>query len=375
MKASWIISALVAVANLAAGCAIEPGLHLKKAVKTEVLLVTEVNVDMVWQINWKATWDFNWDVQVLGTLGYQLPASMCLHIYGLNSEGELYNHSEHNFVGTSSFVDVPVGVYNLLFYNNDSEALLFTSADDLADIFCYTRTISTGLKDSEPIYTPQQKAAGLTKADDLSSEPVSLPPEGLFSMYDQNFFITDDPKDLVFEDGRYILKVEGELDPSTYIYLIQVKLLNNNGRVVGSAGGGAITGMAGGVNLMSREALENTVSVPMDVYMDRDQDMLGAKVFSFGLPGCNAYDKASVKAAPEHTHYLVLNISYSNGTYRNIRADITDQVRALPTGGVITLELDVEDFPPIEGGGEETGGGFSALIDDWDEETGSYSIR
>ena len=158
---------------------------------------------------------------------------------------------------------------------------------------------------------------------------------------------------------------------STYIYLVQVTLLNNNSRVIGS-NGAAITGMAEGVDLCTRESWTSTVSVPMDMYIDKPQDMLGGKVYTFGNPGCNPYDDASVAAMPEQEHYLVLNVIYVNGSNRNIRMDVTDQVRALPLGGVITLEIDVDDFPPDESAGG--GGGFEALISGWDEEVGSTTI-
>ena len=59
-----------------------------------------------------------------------------------------------------------------------------------------------------------------------------------------------------------------------------------------------------------------------------------------------------------------------------MRIDITDQFKDLPTGGVITLDLDVNDFPPDDPPtpppGE--GGGFQALINGWEEETGSVTI-
>ena len=101
-------------------------------------------------------------------------------------------------------------------------------------------------------------------------------------------------------------------------------------------------------------------------------DLLGARVITFGIPGCNPYDDQSVAAAPSE-HYLVLSVAYNNGTYKNIHVEVTDQVRALPSGGVITVELDVDDFPPEEGEQGE-GGGFNALIGEWDEETGSHTI-
>ena len=124
--------------------------------------------------------------------------------------------------------------------------------------------------------------------------------------------------------------------------------------------------------VQTRESHTGTVSVPMDVYMDKANDMLGARVFTFGIPGCNPYDDASVASAPEGKHFLVLNVTYVNGSWRNIRADVTDQIRALPLGGVVTIEIDVNDFPPDESAGG--GGGFDALIGDWDEEEASTTI-
>lgn len=373
MRIKKVIWAMVATAAVVAGCAIEPQLHLRKAVAAKVNVVTKVNVDVMWQVNWNAQWQFDWNVAMLGPLGYSLPASMRMHIFTQGPDGQPISHTVHNFVGDYAQMDVFVGTHNLLFHNNDSEALLFSQEDDLAPVQCYTRTISSGLKTSTPVLTPAQKAAGVdTKADEPEEEPVSLMPEDLFSLYDENRKITDNPEDYEYENGKYVLKIEGDLYPSSYIYLVQVKLLNNGGRVVGSNGGAALTGMAAGVDLNTRTSWTGTVSVPMDIYIDKAQDMLGGKVYTFGNPGCNPYDDASVAAMPEQSHHLVLNVTYINGSWKNIRMDVTDQVRALPLGGVITLEIDVDDFPPDESAGG--GGGFNALVGGWDEETGSTTI-
>jgi len=372
MKTGRVIWILYAAAALAVGCTINPPLHLRTAVATEVEISTRVSVDVMWQIGWTAQWQFGWNTAMLGPVGYTPPASMRLHVYTQDSEGEPVSHNVHNFVGDYTQLDIFVGTYNLLFHNNDSEAILFKADGDLEPVHSYTRIISSGLKGSSPVYTTKQKSAGATKADEPSEEPVALTPDDLFSLYDPDRRITDNPADYVYENGKYVLKIEGELTPATYIYLIQVKLLNNEGRVVGSNGGGAITGVAEGVNLFTKETWTSTVSVPMDVYMDSAQDMLGAKVYTYGIPGCNPYDAASVAAAPEGSHFFVLNVTYVNGSWRNIRMDITDQVRALPLGGVITLEIDVNDFPPDESAGG--GGGFNALVSDWREESGSTTI-
>ena len=375
MRSRRFIWILALAALLVAGCCIEPPLHLRRVVTTKV--TTKVDLDLKWQLNWSAKWDFNWSVATSDPLGYSVPTTMRLHIYTQGPDGTPVSHMVHNFVGSESQMDVFVGTHNFLFHNNDSEAILFQADGDLEPVHAYTRKVSSGLKESSPVYTTSQKLAGFTKAgdeeEDPVAEPVNLMPDDLFSLYDPNQKITDNPNDYIFENGKYVLKIEGVLEPSTFIYLVQVNLLNNAGRVIGSAGGGALTGMAEGVNLVTRETWSTTASVFTDVYMDKAQDMMGVRFSTFGIPGCNPYDDASVAAAPKKEHYFVLNVSYSNGSNRNIRMDITDQLRALPLGGVINLEIDVNDFPPGEGGGSG-GGGFEALIGGWDEEVGSTTI-
>lgn len=360
-------------AMLLGGCRIEPPLNLRKAVQTRLALETRVDVQVMWQVNWQASWTFNWNTAAHGPIGYNLPASMRAHVYSHDAFGSTSGHNIYNFAGESTLLDVFVGYHDFLFHNNDSEAILFRSDGDFADINAYTRIISSGLRASSQVFTMAHKAQGLqTRADeDEINEPVALQPDDFFSVYVPHYYISDNLDDYVYENGRYVLKLEHELNPVTFIYLFQVKLLHNEGRVVGSSAGAALTGVAGGANLMTRTSYSSTVSIPMNVYMDRNQDMLGAKVYCFGIPGCDAYDPASVAAAPDGKHYFVLNISYINGTYRNIRIDVTDEVRALPLGGVIPLEIDVDDFPPE---GSSGSGGFNALVNDWNDDGGYSTI-
>ena len=364
---------LCLTAILLGGCRIEPPLNLRQSVKTRLVLDARVDVQVMWQVNWQSQWNFNWNTAAYGPVGYNMPGSMRAHVYSHNAFGDKSAHNVYNFLGESTTLDVFVGIHDFLFHNNDSEAILFRSDGEMSDINAYTRIISSGLRASSQVFTMAHKALGLqTRADDDEiKEPVALQPDDLFSVYVPDYYISDDLNDYVYENGRYVLKLEHELNPVTFIYLFQVRLLNNAGRVVGSSAGAALTGVAAGANLMTRMSESSTVSIPMDVHMDRDQDMLGAKVYCFGIPGCDAYDPASVAAAPDGKHYFVLNISYINGTYRNIRIDVTDEVRALPLGGVIPLEIDVDDFPPE---GSSGSGGFNALVNDWNDEGGYTTI-
>lgn len=374
MIGNRLIRKIVTVVAIVAmtGCTIEPLLHLHKAIRAHVALQPKVNVDVMWQINWAANWTFNWNVATLGPVGYTVPASMRMHVFTQGPDGDPVAHIVHNFAGDETQMEIFVGTHDLLFHNNDSEALLFKQESEFDHVHCYTRKLANGLKASTQVLTMSQKLAGQTKAPDELNEPVNLTPDELFSLYDKDQVITDNLDDYELVGDKYILRIEGELHPTTYIYLFQIKLANNADRVIGSAGGAALTGMAQGVDLMTRISWNETASYLMDVYMDKPQNMLGARVFTFGLPGCNPYDEASLAAAPAGKNYLVLNVSYINGSTRNISLDVTDQIRALPTGGVISLEIDVDDFPPDESSGGS--GGFVALIGDWDEQIGTTTI-
>ena len=376
-----LITALAALLFVS-GCTIEPQLRLRQVATTKVVMQTKISTDIMWQVNWQAQWNFAWKTDVYGPIGYSEPKGIRMHIYTLDDAGLPKSHNVYNFSGTEGQADVFVGIHDLLFHNNDSEVLLFRSEDELSDIYSYTRIISKGLRSSIPVQTTEQKIA--TKADedpedtDLTEEidePVAFAPDELFVLYEPKYRITDDLSDYEYIDGKYVLRIQGELVPHSFIYLFQIRLLNNLDRVAGSSGA-ALTGMAESVNLRTGVTSATPVCVPMDVFINAtaDPDLMGARVLCFGIPGCDPYDAASV-AATESKHWLVLNVLFKTGKYKNIRIDITDQVRALPTGGVIPLEIDVEDFPeedtdpPID-----EGDGFKPLIGGWNEETGSTTI-
>ena len=377
MKRLHVISALMLATLFAAGCSIDPPLYLRTQIESVVSVQTQVSVNLMWQVDWQARWTYHWDTAVLGPEGYEEPEAMSLHIYPLDDHGGHLSHSVKNFMGNTTEIPFVEGVYDLLFHNNDSEVLLFAPYDDTTDdIRCYTRVISSGLKHSSPVMTLEQKEE--QKQKDMGTkavvapeeESVTLMPEGLFTLYDAGHAISGNLEDCELIDGKYVILIKGELTPATYIHLVQVTLHNNYGRITGS-GGAVLTGVADGVNLRTNISDAGTVSILTEVDMDEELDMMGMKFISFGIPECDPYSQESVDSSVSE-HCLVLNVLYANGNYRNISVDITEMFRALPLGGVINLDLDVNDFPP-EGGGEG-GGSFKALISDWDEVVGGATI-
>ncbi len=376
MRSLHFISLFVSLLILG-GCTIEPPLHLRRAVKMKIDVATPVSEDDLWQPDWKRLWDYEWDTEAFGPVGYPPLKAFRMHVFTLNETGLPKSHSAYSFNGHEGETDVFVGIHDLLFHNIGSEVTLFRSDDELSHVNAYTRIISSGLKTSSLVLTTTQKALATKVEAEEINEQVAYMPDELYAFPDPSYSITDDTSEYDYSDGKYVVRLHEDLPPRSFIWLFRIKFLNNHGRVIGSKGGAALTGVAESVDMQTGMTATQVVSVPAEVRMDNksNPDMMGVRMLSFGIPGCDPYDAKSVASAPKGKHWFVLNVNFSTGKYKNIRIDVTEQLRSLPTGGVILLEVDVNDFPP-----EDTdppvdgGGGFNPLIGDWEEENGNATI-
>lgn len=176
-----------------------------------------------------------------------------------------------------------------------------------------------------------------------------------------------------------------ELQPVTYIYLVQVILRNNdhNGRKVTAVEGNAnLSGMARSVNLNTGVTGADAITVNFFMRMKQDVvdkngnkvDVIGGKVLTFGIPKLNpskldarAYLESLQKvrdADLNNRHYIDVKMQFYNGKDSTFVFDVTDQARRLFRGGVITVELDMDKVPvPNRSGGS----GFDAVVEDYEE--------
>ena len=72
-----------------------------------------------------------------------------------------------------------------------------------------------------------------------------------------------------------------------------------------------------------------------------------------------------VKAADlNNRHYLDVTMQFYNGKDSTLVFDVTDQIRRLFRGGVITVDVDMDHVPvPVRPGGS----GFDAVVKDFEE--------
>ena len=110
-------------------------------------------------------------------------------------------------------------------------------------------------------------------------------------------------------------------------------------------------------------------------------DIIGGKVLTFGIPKINPISlntrsyKESLQqvgtADLNNRHYVDLTMQFSNGMDSTFVFDVTNQVRKLYRGGVITIELDMDHVPvPVRPGGS----GFDAVVKDFEEKEWEFDM-
>ena len=184
-----------------------------------------------------------------------------------------------------------------------------------------------------------------------------------------------------------------ELQPITYIYLTQLIIYNNRGRVTSVEGNGDFSGMARTANLNEKRGGNDAITLYYYVRMKKNVplkenrpiiqgdnaahkkgeivDIVGGRVMTFGL--CNTQPHAITASnyaqmiKDNQPHYIDMDLNFNNGTDSTFVFDVTDKVRHLFKGGIITLELDM-DTVKIPSNGRR-GSGFDAVVKDYEEET------
>ena len=219
-------------------------------------------------------------------------------------------------------------------------------------------------------------------------------PEELFSSYEKGIDINKNLEGFVFDEERncWVRTLETQLQPLTYIYLVQVILHHNNrnGRKVTSIDGNAnLSGMARSVNVNTGVTGTDAITVNFYMRMKHDVtdkkgetvDVIGGKALTFGMPKLNPYklDTRSyleslekvAEADLNNRHYVDVKMQFYNGKDSTIVFDVTDQVRRLYRGGVITVELDMDKVPiPNRSGGS----GFDAVVEDFEEKQWEFDM-
>lgn len=261
----------------------------------------------VWEENWPA--DFGMDYKDLRPF---LPQGFRMSFYNgdaLLGSTNLPTHGGRYYRQK--------GNYSLLFFNNDSEYIVFEGMDRLSTARATTRVVSRPGHDF----------------------PTTAPPDMLYGTHCDEFCIDD-----------HYTPLSVELQPLVFCYLIRYKFLSGIEYV--ALARGALSGMADGVLL--HDGCTHPSTTTLLYRADITPWGVQAMVNSFGIPDFEP-DKDHITP---HDHMLNLEVRLKNGKVKNFDFDVTDQVHRQPRGGVIIVdslvisggefEVDVEDWGDYE---------------------------
>jgi len=377
------------------------------------IAIYDVRLDLIWGVEWKTQWQYNWDVNMYGDMGYTTPTYVRASIYDLDDEMKRVNAYTKNFPASGGKVSLRTGAwYDMLFYSAGTEYTIFNQDagynyyDATTRASDYTPVISRGSTEDENGQETEKTYTGYKQPDELFGTflrelEVSSDP----TIYDQ--IVDEETGEIV-----YLYNIEANMMPYSFIYLLQVMVINNTdsiGQIISlkrnSSDGGTVrygasgltmTGLAQGVELYSRKTYDQACSITMDeadirtvqsnllTLPNGEQqygDIFATRMVTWGLPGIVPFDEleaqnsGSKTRASEHQYTdrnkLGVKFYLRNGYTHTQVFDVSEQMRAHPTGGVITVVMDAAENvsqEELEQKQPDSGGGFSADVENWQNE-------
>ena len=136
--------------------------------------VYEIQLEMLWGIDWRTEWQYLWDESLLGPLGYSEPSGVRANVYTINNARERSRYTTRNFGSDGGRVSLTTRqTYDMAFYNNDTEYILFST--DESNAYYYATTRSNARIPYTRSYTHYNQ------------------PDQLFGTFMQDLYVTDDP--------------------------------------------------------------------------------------------------------------------------------------------------------------------------------------
>lgn len=229
------------------------------------------------------------------------------------------------------------GVNSLLFYNNDTEYIVFNDMESYGQASATTRSRTRSTFFGNPYYKP---------IDGSRDEETVSAPDMLYGHYIDSY-----TQERV--TTPQLLGVT--MRPLVFTYVVCYRFAHGYNFV--ALARGALSGMAGSVYLSNGRTSDEAVTVLYDCTLEQWGVM--ALVHSFGIPDFPnpQYSRA------DRTYALNLEVRLTNGKILNFNYDISEQVRMQPHGGVIMVDgIDIPDSV-----GQEGNSAFDVTVDGWGE--------
>lgn len=383
---------------LLSSCTPEPPLHLYDSEEAEMNLpLIDLDLNVYWDYemafgidyDWRAEWYYGWDEEdrrLWGEIGYVTPNIFNLRRYYTATTPYAPHTSvlANTVEGTHFQGRYEWGFWDILVWNQVNtldgvQSLIFDEQTSLDSVIAYT---------NPSMRTSRHNAPNFTHA--------FWSPEPLFAAYDQAIEINQNLDGFTFDEERqvWVRTLSMILRPITYIYLTQVIIHNNRGRVTSTDGEADLSGMARSTNVNTGLAGSDAITVyyntrmkynvPMIPYKEVETDgaddfrgaevvdIVGGRLMTFGICNHNGNIISRADDVQEpNRHYMDINLQFNNGMDSTLVFDVTDQVRQRYKGGVITVELDMDTVPLPN---RRAGSGFNAVVEEPDSVTYEFDM-
>ncbi len=370
---AMVLPAVVMVMMLT-GCERKPELHLDYSGNINVdLPIVELELDVLWNYdaeaetgyNWREEWYYGWDDEdksLFGEIGYSKPTLFQIRRYYTGEEAYAAHTSVLSDVlnGYTYSAAFDWGYWDLLAWNEITtsdgiQSLRFDEQTSLDYVTAHTGQTMNSAAYQAPKYTRS-----------------FYQPEALFSAYTQAVEINKNLDGFTYDESRgvWVKQLQMLLHPVTYIYLTQVIIHHNNGRITGVDGNANLSGMARSVNLNTGVTGSDAITVYYNVRFKKNCDMkgesvdiAGGRLMTFGMCNVNG-SRADETVDDGKHHYMDVHMQFNNGMDSTFVFDVTKQVQKRYKGGVLTIELDADTIKiPTRKGGS----GFDAVVKDFED--------
>ena len=301
------------------------------------LLRVEASYQQEWELgpNGTARWkDFPaWEETYGRTYDMMRPAipeGLRMHDFPVSGPSDMINMEP-----MGETVGMRPGEHQLLFYNNDTEYIVFDDMYSSAAAKATTRTRTRSTYMGNPF-------------NNYMKENTVNMPDMLYGNYNKSY---------TSERNTEVTVMPVTMHPLVFKYLVRYEF--SKGLEYVAIMRGALSGMASSVYLQSGNTSPETATLLYDCTLEP----WGAEavVTSFGVPDYPNALYTTTRAPLSNS--LNLEVRLKNGIIKNFNFDVTDQIKEQPQGGVIVvkgIEISDED-------GKQGNSGFDVDVDGWGE--------
>lgn len=289
--------------------------------------------ECVWERDYGCGWSSAWSAEKFGTdyeaLSPERAAGVSMLDYDASGRA-----TQNFFPPEGGTVVLTEGAHSLLFYNNDTEYIVF---NDMATLPSASATTTTRTRAS--FVNPHAGERTVNAPDVLYGAFLEeVPPVELHQSID----------------------LAATLRPLVYTYLVRYEFEKGAEHI--ALARGALSGMAESVYLRDGRTSDRTATVLYDCTLASWGAQ--AAVHSFGAPDFpdEYYGPHTDGEAAPHTYTLTLEVRLRNGRTKTFERDVTEQLRNQPRGGVVVIDGLVISEEEI---GSDSG--FDVSVDDWGE--------